>query len=313
MDATDADARDLRESMGLFQAALKARGPKLIDPPLEQILLALDGSNQDPSVEALALQIARRNGATLHVVEAYEGPPDSRRDGHRAARARALQEAGVSVGDVERSPEETRRPSEQILGAAREASCQLIVVCAPYQEDFRELGNTSAGTNLDLLMANATIPLLVGREPREDTETCFARILLPITPDHIELVEAASWALRLVSERGAVRALAIIDQSSIEAASEVLRDFDEIDDATLAGLRRPETAGLIGALQRQSAERGIGCRVSVRSGDAVPETIAVAGDEPTIIVVATSSDTASASYQRAHALVRASRFPVLVV
>jgi nucleotide-binding universal stress UspA family protein len=247
MDMTDAEDRSLEESIGSFEAALHAIEPEIHTPPLERMLVVLDGSNQDDTVVGLAKTLAERTGARCTVAACHGGP-------EQADLERNVRDAADSIPNAVAAPRteegSARKPFEQILTLARKDQCQLILLCAPYGEDFEALGAASVGSNLDLLMARAEVPLLVIREPKADPAQCLQHLLVPITPYDPELVDAASWALRLAAPKADIRLLAVVDKELLNAAGGVLknqRDFDELDERQLAGLNRPKAAGLIAA------------------------------------------------------------------
>lgn len=102
------------------------------------------------------------------------------RQSYLAQQTEALRQAGATVeavGDVA----DVRPPYEQILEACHKTQCDLIVVPAPYREDFAVLGSESIGSNLDILLCRVPETLLVAREPKVEVEGCLAHILLPVT------------------------------------------------------------------------------------------------------------------------------------
>ncbi len=220
MDLTQADDDDFNRSIGRFEAALTAREPDIPEPGVRRLLLAVDGSNQDSTARKLAELLARGRQAPVSVLFAYEGPANPSREDHTNRVVAELQDAGVQARAVPRAPEaDPRRSYDRILAAVAEQECDLVVVPAPYLDDFTELGRDSVGTNLDLLMARSSVPLLVVREPNDDPAECFDQVLLPITPYEPPIVPAASWALHLA--RG-LRIVAVVDRAMIESAGTLL-------------------------------------------------------------------------------------------
>ena len=141
-------------------------------------------------------------------------------------------------------------------------------------------------------------------------------MVLPIGEPSHEEVEAAGWALYLLAPGGMLRLLILADRDLLHRARETLGETLEaegIDESVLYDLLAREHAGLIAALQKHAAENGLGCRVSVRSGEPVPAVLEMAGDEDSLIVSACPPDRRSDAYQRAMAIVRESSNPVLIV
>ncbi|MFG0330204.1 MAG: universal stress protein [Phycisphaerales bacterium] len=313
MDVTQSDDQDLRESMGRFQAALTAQEPEIVEPKFDRVLLALDGSNQDDTATALAATLARRDEAEIALIYAHEGPRDAAREEYFTDRVAGLERAGLRVNATGGGDDDAAPPYERILEARRSSAAGLIVVCAPYLEDFDELGHDSVGVNLDKLMSHSPVPILVARAPRDDARRSFDHLITPISPFTDEVVQAVAWAMRLADRSGLIRLVAVVDRETVDESRDLIRDFDDIDEGTLAGLRRPQVAGLIAAAQRRANERGLHCRVSVRSGEAVEEIARLANEENGLIASACPRKPTAAAYQRVQALVRASTNPVLVV
>ena len=304
---------ELSASMHDFEAALTARSVTLELPPLDTILAVIDGSNQSAMVTGLAAAIAERSGAELHLAHVYPGPDDPARERFLAEQAERLGAGGVRARIVSRTPDE-RAPHEQITALAADLKADLLAVPAPYLEAFEELGSDSVGVTLDKLMTQSR-PLLVVREPREEPGESLGPILLPITVHLQENPLAAAWALRIIGEGGTVRLVSVVGDEVLEAAADLLGEHDagELDLDHLAGLDRPETAGLVAEMHRQAQRRGLGCRVSVRHGDLVAEVMALAEEGQRLIVTGCDTDPASSSYRRVQAIVRRAKDPVLVV
>jgi nucleotide-binding universal stress UspA family protein len=313
MDMTDAEDRSLEESIGSFEAAMHAIEPDLYEPRLERMLVVLDGSNQDSTVAGIAQALAERTSASGLVSACYTGPDQTDLEAKLQETAAAIPNARA----LPRPPDAaTRKPFEQILALAQKEQCEIILLCAPYGENFDDLGAASVGSNLDLLLARAEVPLLVIREPKADPARCLQHLLVPITPYDPELVDAAAWTLRLAGPNADIRLLAVVDKDLLSAAGGVLknqRDFDEMDERQLAGLNRPKAAGLIAAVQRHCAGSGQGCRVSIRTGDFVPIVSEFMNEQDGIVVAQAPRDPGATIFQRVQALTRACRNPVLVV
>lgn len=313
MDLTNADQNDVSESVHAFEAAVSATKTALRIPKIERILVAIDGSNQDDTTVGIAAGIARTHGASMHVVYAPESdaqPHDDLLDD----RVGALSESGVTAHAIR--TDHTRRSFDQILDAADQTHVHLIVVDAPYLDDYESLGKASIGTNLQMLMTKASVPLLVVREPIEEPTECLSHVLLGITLHRIENAPAAEWAMALLKGGDELRILAVVDREAVGSMSldpgEEL-DLVDADPEFIAGLRGPSIAGLIAAIQRNASEQSLGCRVSVRTGEVVPTMSDFANHITRIVVAACPRDPAHAAYQRVEGLIRASKNPVLVV
>jgi hypothetical protein len=279
----EASDDDLEESMNSFEAAFSARPIRLPEIAARPIGLALDGSNQDPVARALAGALAAQSEVEIHEVS----PP-----------------AGGGP------------PFQKILEECRAARCGLIVVPAPFHEDFAELGAASIGTNLDLLLSRRETPLLVVRDPARDADASLREVVLPLSFVAHDDARAAAWAFHVLAPRGRLHLLAITDPETLARGNPAIAaaiELDEIDESALSGLGQPEMAGLVGAVQRHAAEKDLGCRISIRVGDAVETVTEFANAlDDCVLVTDCPRDEKAPAYSRAHALIRQSRHPVLV-
>ena len=197
---------------------------------------------------------------------------------------------------------------------AEQLDADLLIVPAPYMDDFEVLGSDSIGVNLDKLMTQPR-PLLVVREPRDDPAESLKPVLVALSVHVQENPMAAAWALRLIGPGGTIRLVAVVDDDVIEAAADLLGEHEaaELDRERLAGLGRPTTAGLIAEMQELAMERDLGCRVSVRQGDLVEQVIELAQESQRLIVTGCDHDAGSSSYRNVQAIIRRATDPVLVV
>ncbi len=312
-DSMNPDDRELKTTINDFEAALTAKRADLAAPELNVILVAVDDSNQSDMAIGIAAVLAERMSATLHVACAYAGAPDAGRDAALDAYVTRLIDADVNALSAPRQQPDAP-PYTQIIQLARSVNADMIVVPAPYLEDFAELGSDSIGVTLDKLMTQAR-PLLIIREPRDEPADSLQPLLLALSVHVQENPRAAAWALRIIGDSGNIRIVAVVEDDVLEAAADLIGEHDaaDLDLDRLAGLDRPETAGLIAAMHREAQQRGLGCRVSVRQGDLVHRVIELAEGEQRLIVTGCDTDPGSSSYRNVQALIRRAKDPVLVV
>ena len=316
VDITQVEDIDIRSSVDAFEAALKSKATILPLPKLERILLAVDQSNQGETAERFAAAVAQSHNARVMLLYAYEGVRDAGREEYLSRRAAALSGLRIELEPLEEPvrTEHGKRSFEQILASCEKKRCDLIVIPAPYLDDYVKLGQESVGANLDMLLCRAATALLVVREPQADPQRCLANLLLPVAPYEATAVKAAGWALKLMSQNGLLRVLAIAETARAQLDQQVQeRNIIEMEAEKFAGLYRPELAGLVAALQRRAAETGIGCRLINGDGEPVQAIADAANNEDALLVLASSPDPRSLAQMRTAALVRVSRNPVLVV
>lgn len=309
------DDQEMRGNMEAFEAAAHPRHVDLSLPHVRSILLALDGSNQDSAAKALAVAVARHTGASVYPLYAYEGADNPERDSYGREQIRELKEQAVEVVAAPRTG--IQRSFEQILHAQREVATDLVILCAPYLDDFDALGSTSTGTNLDMVLAKSPVPILVARDPARDVKQCLSNILLPLTSSHACDVHAAQWSVLLARGHGDLRVFFVVDTEVLEGARHLVDAFvnvDQVDESALAGLDRPETAGLVAALQKAAWDQKFGCHITVRVGESVPVISELANAKDNLVITACPGRRPDQSgFQRVQALIRQSKNPVLIV
>lgn len=312
-DSLNPDDRKLKNTIHDFEAALTATQFDLATPELNVILVAIDGSNQSGMAIGVAAELAKRMSAAVHIACVYAGAPDADLDAALDEHVTRLTKADVNAVRAPRQqPDE--RPYTQITRLARSVNADLLVVPAPFLEDFAELGSDSIGVTLDKLMTQAR-PLLVIREPRDEPANSLKPLLLALSVHVQENPQAAAWALRIIGDGGTIHIVAVVDDDVLEAAADLIGEHDaaDLDLDHLAGLNRPDTAGLIAEMHREAQQRGLGCRVSVRQGDLVSRVIELAEGEQRLIITGCDTDPGSSSYRNVQALIRRAKDPVLVV
>ena len=312
---TDFSDRDIDATMDQFEAAVSARPLDLPEVTLRRALLALDGSNQDRAVLDVGRAVAARLGSGLVLTYAYERPgADAEHDSYLVRQAEQLAAGGV---DIEHARAEGGgRAFQQILSVAEAKACDFLVLPSPYLENIDDLGRASVGTTTDVLLHRRSCPLLIVRKPAANVRERLENIVVPLNLLARHAAEAAAWSLKLAPEDGLIHLLAIVDDDMLETMRHLVgQSFaaDDMDEATLAGLGRPDMAGFVAAVQRRAAAADIDCRVSIRHGDVVPAVSEFANAEPCLLVVGCGKSSGSDSYQRALALIRESANPVLVV
>lgn len=304
---TDFSNLDIDATINQFEAPASAQLMEVPKPAVRRMLLALDRSNQDRAVLDLGGAVAAQLGCPVLVTYAYEqGAADADNDRYLAERAAALKATHA------RAPG-GGRAFRQILELTKSHGRNLVAFPSPYLEDFEDVGGSSLGTTTDVLIHRCSTPLLVVRKPAEAVRDRLERVVLPLNILSERWIEAA-WALAPAD--GAIHLLGVMDEEMLDAVRHLVgQSFRaaEVDEATLAGLGRPDIAGFVAAVQRRASEGGIDCRVTVRHGPLIQTVAAFANEAPCLLVVGCGDDCAASDYQTTLAILRESRNPVLIV
>lgn len=268
----------LASSMHAFAAA--AAGHVTLPPvAVRRLLLATDGTDQDVATRALADHVAARTGAEV-----------------------------VERGDL--------RSAQELLQAVDEAEVQLIVMDAPFREDFAVGRHESLGITLDLVLSRSRTPVLVTREPLPDVSDGFADVLIPISISGARAPSEVAWALALARPGGKVQVLDIPDLGVIEEARRLLGDAIDVAalrESALARAATRDTAPLLAAAREAAAGAGVEVTFDVVVGHPAAVFEQATRERTRVVVTALPGAAGSADYHRARDLALRSRGPVLFV
>lgn len=275
-------AENMEEDLGMFEAATHAKPLQLASPQVGKILVALDGSNQDPTAQALGQQLAARVQATV------EQQCDCKR--------------GSDVRD-----------------AIQQTRADVLILPVPFGEDIDLLASQSLGSVADTLLQDCPVPMLCVRQPLEAAgmQLLFDQILLPLAVHNSESERSLAWACWLAGNSGELLLLELADQALAEKVRTAEANVEESTAERKASLGREMStrmASLVSAAQRSSTEQGFGVRTEFRAGRPVAEVEAMLQEFQTPLVITTrSSDRTSAQFHFVIDLLLQSRCPVLLV
>lgn len=268
----------LASSLQAFAAAAAGQ-VTLPTVTVRKLLLALDGSDQDVATRSLAEHVAARTGA--EVIE--------RRDLDNA---------------------------QEILQAVDEAEVDLIVMDAPFREDFEVGRHESLGITLDLVLSRSRTPVLVVRAPLPDLPRAFSDVLIPISVSCAKTPTEAAWALALAPEGAKVQVLDVPDLGVIEEAKVLLGDAIDVAALRDEALKRAATrdsAPVIAAAREAGAKASVTVEQEVKVGHPAEVFDEVTRDRTRLVVTSLPGQAGTPEYHRARALALRSRGPVLFV
>ncbi len=206
-----------RARVGTVQA-VESRRPKTV-------LLALDGSSQDPFGIAIAGQFRERFGCSLVVVDAREG------DAAGDLAAPVVQSLG---GRAE--PKMSGDSFTQILNATDNSNCDLLITPCPYGRDLEAVGPDSAGTVIDVLLARSPVPVLVVRKPYEPEEDLFHQVVMILTAENEAAPDAAAWATGLIAPQGVFHLALVLEREMYENIAALMQSIAPEMDVSIDSL-----------------------------------------------------------------------------
>lgn len=271
---------DLQEDVGMFEAAVHAQPTELPVKEVRNVLLALDGSNQDATCRLLADTLAS-GGAQLHEVVPTGGAPE-------------------------------------ILESIRKHQADLVVLPTPFGRDFQALREESLGSVIDLLLIEAPCPVLCARTDLDaaGVQAALRDILIPVHVPVAEAISAVSWAAGLLRSGGNLGLLAVIDREALEEARRLLGSTAAAKALSNEALMRAvtdEMGGLTAAVQKLGTERGLGVQVMVKEGPAAETIVAEANRQARLLIVPAVRRHTAPAFHRAVDMILGSRGPVMFV
>lgn len=276
---------EVDESLGLFEAALRAGKLTLELPRPRAIAALLDGSDQDPTVLALAEALAARSGVALTRVD----PP--------AAGADAL----VVL--------------EHLRAAAR--SNDLLVLPVPFGEDIGSLKNESLSSVVDLALAEIQRPMVLVRRAVKDPRALIARPLVLLEWHENLQFAATGWAALLASSGGSVALMAGHDPELLDEIRAIFDDHADDLAAFESMLERAATrlsGGLVSALQKLGSERHFAVTFeNIGAADLAARVRGRAAEEERLIVAACLRGATGSTVHRVRDLILGSDLPLLVI
>jgi nucleotide-binding universal stress UspA family protein len=270
---------DLKNQLMQFEAA-RIGAPLALQPAkVTNVLAVRDGTDQDPTVMALAAAFAARSGA---VVREFHSTTDD--------------------------------PLVEMLAAA--SDCQLVVVPSPFRRDYSAEGQQSLSTTIDLLLARCPAAICLARAPVEDAVRCIAHPLVALQIERHRKVEATEAALTFAMGGGEIMLLSVVDpQRPVRSEEMIGRSLEpkDLSPDVLHGLATARAAALTAALQRHAGEWRVGVHVQFGLGDAVMLALEQNATRGGLLVAGRNRDATTPGAQDARRLVLGSRWPVLLV
>lgn len=304
---------DLHEAMSRFKAAAQAQPIELpvIEPPA-RVLVALDQSNQDDAVAEIAREVCSRFGSTAVLTLANPGlNVDTYRQHLEGMKAKL---PGVSCEIAPQQDDED--PADAILDAKRAAGAKLIIMDAPYLEDFSRLGRDSVGSTAERVLAKASVPVLFVREPRAGLAACLTKPLVKLHVRQSEAAQALAMTFKLGGNAAQYRVLFVVDAAAMAEAAALLGqqvDPARLTDQALLDDAQAAAGSLVAAAQRWASENKAALKVDFKIGSDPDVTAREANDGGHLLVLPCPADRNSSGYGRALTVLRLSSVPVLMV
>ncbi|MBX3472058.1 MAG: hypothetical protein KF878_34840 [Planctomycetes bacterium] len=269
----------LASSLHAFSAAL-AGHVTLPTVTVRKLFVALDGSDQDSTTRDAATHVAARTGAEV------------------------VERVGLATG-------------HDIVREAAEAEAELIVMAAPFREDYRTTKDESLGSGADIVLCEAAVPVLLVREPMGQVGTCFKDVIIPISVSGTKTPLEAAWALALAGSAARVEILDVPDLSVIEEVKHLLGDAIDVSALKDEALKRAASRDcmpVLAAAREAGTSQGLTVELIVKVGQPLLVFDEATRDRHRFVVTSLpGAARGSPEFHRAHDLALRSRGPVLFV
>ncbi len=286
MKHDDENTQDISESMGLFEAALRPDEITLESPRIETVLVAVDGSNQTATTEAL---------------------------GRAAA---DILEARIVSMDAPPQDQDARETVQGILAEADRHGAGLLVVDAPFGEDIGALEMQSLGSVVDILLEESSLPLLIARHELGDAKATLRNPVLVVDWSPRLQGPPAAMAAALAHAGGEVLMIAVPEPVVLEGIRRLLGDEEgkRLTDELVSRAEVRLSGSLVAAMNKLADQEGFRVRFQVRSGSSLVNAVTDAmGTTERVLIVGHGDHDGGHGLQHARELILASRGPVLAV
>lgn len=301
----------LEDSMDLFQRADVGQVHSLDPLRPQRVLLALDGSLQDPAVVSLGRQLQENCGCKIvywHVA----------RDGQAALSedvSRRLSEI-KAVAVVENDLPDDAADYDRILAAVASSDAALLIAPCPFGRDFESIGGDSTGTVVDVLTSRCPVPFIAIRRPVSAEDNPTKHLRLVFTGANPAAETAARYAVGLTKSDGRIDMLLLVEESFYDNFREALHAIDPEKNVRYEDLEHAlaRTFGKLHAsLQHSTEQLGLGYELLVRNEEEDdPVTPGDPKTHPALMVLGLHRDDHD-SQGEIHDYIRRSPHPVLVV
>ncbi len=299
---------DLEKSMAMFRRAEVGELAPLEPIQPKHVLLALDGSEQDPLGVQIAKQLRDRLNCAVTVVDGREAAlatNDISSEFAKTLDAQVIDAASLGADDAS---------YDRILAAIKQSGADLAIAPSPFGRDLSSVGADSTGTVIDVLLARSPVPVIVVRDEFAADKQILSRVRVILSGENRSAPRAAQWAAGLLSTGGTFELMLLVETEFYDNVREALHALHPEEDIKIQSL---ETAlakihsRLHAQLQAASDEYNFSYELLVEhEGEDQP----FAEDETANYLVVLAIEAADhASQSHAHDLIRRSPHPVLIV
>ncbi|GIX05509.1 MAG: hypothetical protein KatS3mg114_1378 [Planctomycetaceae bacterium] len=218
------------QDLGMFEAAVHPPVEPPVLPRLQRLLLAADGSATEPFAQALAEELCRRHGCSLHTVRGVQTAP-------------------------------------ALISAWTHQQADVLIIPVPYGGSDPGMRGESLGIVIDRLLVERPGPMLCVPvdQPLTLASAFCQRILLPLTPADTQVPTLIAWAFRLLQPGDRLDILGLIDQEGYQRAVPA----GSVAEAELVRGFQRQIAGWVSLAQHHGWREGEQVHVEFRVGKLV--------------------------------------------
>ncbi len=274
-------SENFNEDVGMFEAATHPVVANFTAPAITTIVVALDGTDQDETSKDFASSLAAQTGARVETVSGLTTPAE-------------------------------------ILSTVATHQASLLILPAPFGQNYKDLGSESLGSVADQVLLKANCPVLCIREPLSHARVLEALkwVLVPIAVADDLVPQAIGWGFQITPKGGRLDLIAVADRDVLTEAGHLIAEGTSARSLGTAELSRAllrDIGGVVAAAQKRGHSEDRKVHVETRVGKFVPLTLEELHGRPHMIIWCITRDHSSPAFHRAIDLLLASTGPVLMV
>lgn len=271
--------RDVESSMRIFERAQIGPVAAVIPIKPTRVLLVLDGSDQDQTGLDAARHLEEACGCETLVLDARESAVDAREN------AASKFSAQLTRGQPIKRPDGDAY--EAILTAVGEHAPELVIVPCPFGRAFEAVGADSAGTVIDVLLARASVALLVIRRLDQRLADCVGRIALIVAGECDAADRAAGWTFGLASPRATLTLNLVVEKEEFENIRSIIQAVSPgapFSSETLAEALAKTHQRLHVAMAKTADQTGLTYRLLPQAGEVAPPNPLQSGEQQLLVL-----------------------------
>ncbi|MEM6365607.1 MAG: universal stress protein [Planctomycetota bacterium] len=257
--------RDVDDSMRLFQRANIGSAEPLPCIRPARVLAVMDGSDQDELCINTARELNETYNTETFFLDARDSPQQRQVDLGAAAAGKISGGRGILRPDG--------AAFDAILASLKTHHVDLVIVPCPFGRDFKQVGQDSVGTVMDVLLARCAVPILVLRREDQTFSIARRRVSVMVSAESDVGMRAASWALGLAADHAELSLNLVVEKEHFEnvrSIVEAMHPDESLSAAQLGDVMVQTHQVLHAAISKSASERSLKYSLIPQAGELAP-------------------------------------------